>query len=52
VPVLVVSLAEFFSDDVSVAAKTVVTRVKSNKHDVTGQRRTHEGISMVSGCVF
>jgi hypothetical protein len=47
-----VSLAEFFSADPSVAARTVATKVNSNKHVAAGQRRTHEGISMVSGGVF
>ena len=44
---VVVSLAEFFSEAPSVAANSIVTKVKSNKHVATGRRRTHEDISMV-----
>jgi hypothetical protein len=51
-PEFVVSLAEFFSEEPSVAAKVVVTKLKSNKHVATGRRRTHEGISMMLGGVF
>ena len=48
-PVFVVSLPEFFSEEPSVAANIVVTKVKSNKHVDTGRRRTHDVIFMMFG---
>lgn len=47
-----VSLAEFFSEELSVAANIVVTKAKSNKHVATGRWRTHDDISMVLYGVF
>jgi hypothetical protein len=49
---VVVSLAEFFSEEPSVAANIVVTKARSNKHVATGRRRTHEDISMMLVGVF
>jgi hypothetical protein len=46
---VVVSLAEFFSEDPSVAANTVITTVNSKKHTAMGRRLTHENIFMFVG---